>query len=103
MPEVDKYAATRCGPGTIRDPLDTAGHADDDASDEISDASSIEGLTEHAAGDVWQAVLDNLFRRRLIRNSISVKRLLAWIQHLHQTLYNMWPLSKLNWIWCRMP
>ena len=48
MPEVDKYAATRCGPGTIRDPLDAA-QVDDDASDEISDASSNEGLTEDAA------------------------------------------------------
>ena len=47
MPEVDKYAATRCGPGTIRDPLDIA-QADDDAADEISDASSNEGLTEPA-------------------------------------------------------
>ena len=48
MPEVDKYTATRSGPGTIRDPLDTA-HEDDDAFDEISDESSNENHTEHAA------------------------------------------------------
>jgi hypothetical protein len=50
MPEVDKYVATRCGPGTIRDPLHAA-QEDDDASDEISDVSSNEGLTEHAAAE----------------------------------------------------
>ena len=55
MPEVDKYAATRCGPGTIRDPLDAA-QEDDDASDEISDASSNEGLTEHAATESASSV-----------------------------------------------
>ena len=48
MREVDKYAATRCGPGTLRDPLD-ATREDDDASDEISDASSNHGHTEEAA------------------------------------------------------
>ena len=35
MPEVDNYAATRSGPGTIRDPC-AAAQEDDDASDEIS-------------------------------------------------------------------
>jgi len=55
MPEVDKYAATRCGPGTIRDPLDAA-QEDDDASDEISDASSNEGLKEHAATEMASSV-----------------------------------------------
>ena len=44
MPEVDKYDATRCGPGTMRDPL-YATREDDDASDEISDASSNDGHT----------------------------------------------------------
>ena len=48
MPEVDKYTATRCGPGTMRDPLD-ATREDDDASDEISDASTNDGHTEDAA------------------------------------------------------
>ena len=51
MPEVDKYAATRCGPGTVRDPLDVAGE-DDDASDELSEASGNDGHTEDAAGSV---------------------------------------------------
>ena len=48
MPEVDKYTATRCGPGTLRDPLDKT-QDDDDASDEISDASSNGDHTEDAA------------------------------------------------------
>ena len=48
MPEVDKYNATRCGPGTLRDPLDKT-QEDDDASDEISDASSNGDHTEDAA------------------------------------------------------
>ena len=30
--------------------------------------------------------IENLLQRHLICNSISVKRLLAWIRHLHQTL-----------------
>jgi hypothetical protein len=47
MPEVDKYAATRCGPGTVRDPLDATAE-DDDASDEVSDAASSEGHAEDA-------------------------------------------------------
>ena len=47
MTEVDKYNATRCGPGTIRDPLD-ATRDDDDASDEISDVSSGDGDTDDA-------------------------------------------------------
>ena len=45
MPEVDKYAATRCGPGTIRDPFQAA-DGDDDASDEISDTGSNDGATD---------------------------------------------------------
>ena len=48
MTEVDKYSATRCGPGTLRDPLDKT-QEDDDASDEISDASSNGDHTEDAA------------------------------------------------------
>ena len=55
MPEVDNYSATRCGPGTIRDPLDTA-LPDDGASDEISDASSNEGLTEPASTESASSV-----------------------------------------------
>ena len=55
MPEVDKYAATRSGPGTIRDPLDVA-QGDDDASEEISDASSNDGLTEHEATEMASSV-----------------------------------------------
>jgi len=39
MPEVERYAATRRGPGTIRDPLDAA-QPDDDASDELADDES---------------------------------------------------------------
>ena len=35
IPEVDRYKATRAGPGTIRDPLDAAGPPDD-VSDELS-------------------------------------------------------------------
>ena len=38
MPEVDRYKPTRCGPGTIRDPLDAA-KEDDNASDELSESS----------------------------------------------------------------
>jgi hypothetical protein len=49
MPEVEKYAATRCGPGTIRDPFQAA-DGDDDASDEISDTGSNDG----ASGSVEQ-------------------------------------------------
>ena len=51
MEEVEKYSATRCGPGTVRDPLDATrddDDDDDDASDEISDASSSDGHTENA-------------------------------------------------------
>ena len=47
MPEAEKYAPTRCGPGTLRDPLD-AKREGDDAEDEISDVSSGEGDTEDA-------------------------------------------------------
>ena len=43
--------ATRCRPGTVRDPLDVAGE-DDDASDELSEASGNDGHTEDAAGSV---------------------------------------------------
>ena len=49
MLEVDKYKPTRCGPGTVRDPLDATG-ADDDASDEISDVSSNDCHTDAADG-----------------------------------------------------
>ena len=98
MPEVDKYDATRCGPGTIRDPLDTA-QADDDASDEISDASSNEGLREHAAGESASSVGQPAPKTSDPQLNQCETRLLVWIRHLHQTLYNMWPLSKLNWIW----
>ena len=50
MEEVEKYSATRCGPGTVRDPLDATRDDDgDDASDdEISDGSSSDGHTEKA-------------------------------------------------------
>jgi len=49
MEEVEKYSATRCGPGTVRDPLDaTRDDDDDDASDEISDVSSSDGHIENA-------------------------------------------------------
>ena len=37
MPEVDRYSATRSGPGTVRDPLDAA-RLKDDASDELSES-----------------------------------------------------------------
>jgi len=55
MAEVDKYAATRCGPGTVRDPLDATGE-DDDASDEISDASGSEDNQENANGEPRSSV-----------------------------------------------
>ena len=55
MPEVDRYKATRCGPGSIRDPLDTA-QEDKDVSDEISEASTNDGLAEHAAGESASSV-----------------------------------------------
>ena len=55
MREVDNYAATRCGPGTMRDPLD-ATQEDDDASDEISDASSNDGHTEDATKESSSSV-----------------------------------------------
>jgi len=44
MPEVDRYSATRSGPGTIRDPLDAA-CPEDDASDELAEIDD----DEHAA------------------------------------------------------
>ena len=47
MAEIDKYTATRCGPGTVRDPLD-ATREDDDASDEIINASSNDCHAEDA-------------------------------------------------------
>ena len=37
MPEVDRYSATRSGPGTVRDPLDAA-RPEDDASDELPES-----------------------------------------------------------------
>ena len=55
MLEVDKYTATRCGPGTMRDPLDKT-QEDDDASDEISDASSNGDHTEDAARESESSV-----------------------------------------------
>ena len=55
MAEVDKYAATRCGPGTMRDPLDAA-REDDDASDEITDSSSNDGHTEEVAREPASSV-----------------------------------------------
>lgn len=52
MPEVERYSATRAGPGTIRDPLE-AGQPDDDGSDELSDESgeecAAEDKTAHAS------------------------------------------------------
>jgi hypothetical protein len=39
MTEVDKYEPTRCGPGTVRDPLEATAEADD-ASDDDSEAPS---------------------------------------------------------------
>ena len=48
MEEVDKYSATRCGPGTVRDPLDATGDDDSDASDEVSDVSSCDDHTDNA-------------------------------------------------------
>ena len=48
MAEVEKYTATRCGPGTVRDPLDPKIKEDDDASDETSDAGSSDSQTENA-------------------------------------------------------
>lgn len=49
MPEVDRYRATRSGPGTIRDPLDAA-KVDDDASDELSEESGGECDAEGDGG-----------------------------------------------------
>ena len=49
MQEVDRYQATRCGPGTLRDPLD-AGADDDDASDECSDCAGGEEDTHSTSG-----------------------------------------------------
>ena len=48
MPEVERYTATRRGPGTIRDPLDVA-QSDDDASDELGDESSNERLAKEGS------------------------------------------------------
>ena len=41
MPEVERYSATRSGPGTVRDPLDAA-RPDDDASDELPESDDDE-------------------------------------------------------------
>ena len=49
MPEVDRYSATRSGPGTIRDPLDAA-CPQDDASDELSEADEDEHTGTLSAG-----------------------------------------------------
>ncbi len=81
MPEVDKYSATRCGPGTLRDPLDKT-QEDDDASDEISDASSNDGHTEGApfrSGKMGSVLphASRLWRRaHPARNHASVHRAL---------------------------
>ena len=48
MPEVDRYTATRRGPGTIRDPLEVA-QPDDDVSDELSDESGNERIKKDKA------------------------------------------------------
>ena len=50
MPEVDRYSATRSGPGTIRDPLDAA-CPQDDASDELSEVDD----DEHSATSIGRA------------------------------------------------
>ena len=50
MPEVDRYKPTRCGPGTIRDPLDAA-KEDDNASDELSEKSGDECDAEGHHGE----------------------------------------------------
>ena len=50
MAEVDKYTATRGGPGTVRDPLD-ATREEDDASDENIHASSSDDDPENATGE----------------------------------------------------
>ena len=50
MPEVDRYRSTRCGPGTIRDPLDAA-KEDDNASDELSEKSGDECDAEAQDGE----------------------------------------------------
>ena len=42
MPEVDRYKATRAGPGTIRDPMDAA-----DPPDDVSDESSCDHDDDH--------------------------------------------------------
>ena len=49
MPEVDRYSATRSGPGTIRDPLDAA-CPEDDASDELSESDDHEHAAASADG-----------------------------------------------------
>jgi hypothetical protein len=53
MPEVDRYSATRSGPGTIRDPLDAA-CPEDDASDELSESDEDERIATRA-GEVAPA------------------------------------------------
>ena len=50
MPEVDRYKSTRCGPGTIRDPLDAA-KEDDNASDELSEKSGDECAADAQDGE----------------------------------------------------
>ena len=55
MPEIERYVATGSGPGSIRAPFQ-ASHDDDDASDEISDTSSNEGLTEDKVTEASSSV-----------------------------------------------
>lgn len=48
MPEVERYTATRRGPGTIHDQLEAA-QPDDDASDELSGESGNECIEKDKA------------------------------------------------------
>ena len=57
MKEVDRYAATRCGPGTVRDPLEATAEADA-ASDEGSEAPSDDADAGQPAADAAELHLN---------------------------------------------
>ena len=100
MAEVDKYTATRCGPGTcvIRStPLEKKMMLQTRSAMPLATMATRRMLIKNR-----QSVLHNLLEIHRICSSISLKRLSAWIRRLHHTLYNTSLLAKLSWISCMM-
>ena len=111
-PEVDKYAATRCGSGAIRDPFQAA-DGDDDASDESSDIGSNDGATDGrdtaASSSVEQAAqmtcdqqpnqfetalcLDPTSRPDIVQHVVAFK---AKLDLVHETVKRM--RSETHWL-----